>query len=102
MDDVRFSKLPKWAQAEIQVLRQRLEAQEKRTQRVANGDTEVWIKKYLGTDEPLPPGSTITFKLPNGKIHVRRDSKKLLISTDFDTIAFCPTASHCGSICILE
>ncbi len=63
------TKLPKWAQSEINRLERDLEAAREQNRLQVEGETEVFIHDYPD-NHPLPPNTTISFELDGERIDV--------------------------------
>ena len=60
-----ISKLPKWAQRDIQVLEANLRSARRKLKEIAGeGETEVYLQQHMENDIPLPAGSQIRFMVP--------------------------------------
>jgi hypothetical protein len=65
MSDPREAKLPKWAQESLAGLRRDLVREQARVATLKRdvGETDVFIRDYIGKDLPLPQGSVIAFDM---------------------------------------
>lgn len=94
MNDI--TKLPKWAQTEIERLQADLDYYREKLRQVGDGDTEVWVRSHaIGEHEPLPRGTHIIFKLPNGGTEVSAVGETLeLYGRSGGSLAVLPRSSN--------
>lgn len=101
MPDPRESRLPKWAQAELQRLRRELDAERQQVEELKGNipDSDTFVLDYLRSNAPLPRGSRIGFYPKPDNDHLRQqiqvycEAGKLRVQGDYALIVR-PSASN--------
>jgi hypothetical protein len=99
-----YSKLPKWAQSEIDVLKKNIEHYKEQFRQMSEKDTNTFMTRGLrDNDVGLPRDSSIRFVFGLRKeIDVRIDMDNNLYVSGLDTLQIIPWASNVVKIRILK
>jgi hypothetical protein len=90
--DLRFEKLPKWAQREIEKLEMNVVYWKKKAS-VGPEDSDTFVSHYPDNDQPLGQGETIRFVLENGYVEVQNYDTHVSVRAD-DAIAIQPQSGN--------
>jgi len=90
----QFLKLPRWAQNEINKLRNDLERAERHAKQISGESATNTHMLVLLDKKPLPSNSNIEFTLPDGRVTARVDGEKLYVTVPYGRLNIQPTASN--------